>query len=216
MYEYTLPDAAIRCSCLLRLDPARYYSTVQDHRQSPPYKTLGSHLKYLREHSSETLAEVSGAVEITEDILERIEEGLERPSEDILMLLISHFDMQDTEAVQLWELAGYDRRNNPDIGGGSIQDDIQAGRPVVMLLALDVRTQYTDGIDIALSNAGVVMSFTQAGSHGQSQPVARVGMSIEQAEAVSAALQHALLQARYRGPKGLPAPGSDNPPTSDN
>ncbi len=91
---------------------------------NPPFKTLGTHLKYLREHSSESLAEVSGAVEINEDIMERIEQGVERPSEEILMLLISHFNMQDNEAVQLWELAGYDKRNNPEIVSVNIQEEL--------------------------------------------------------------------------------------------
>ncbi|HEX8226875.1 MAG TPA: helix-turn-helix transcriptional regulator [Candidatus Saccharimonadales bacterium] len=179
---------------------------MQDSKYTPPFKTLGTHLKYLREHSSETLAEVSGAVEINEDILERIEQGEERPSEEILMLLISHFNMQDNEAVQLWELAGYDRRTNPDIIGMNIQEEIQAGKPLVMLLAIDVRTQYTDGVEVSINNAGAVMTFTQAGGLGQVQPVARVGMSLQQAEAVSNALQLALMQARYQRPKGLPAP----------
>jgi transcriptional regulator with XRE-family HTH domain len=66
---------------------------VQESKHTPPFKTLGTHLKYLRERGAETLAEVSGAVEINEDILERIEQGSERPSEEILMLLISHFNM---------------------------------------------------------------------------------------------------------------------------
>jgi hypothetical protein len=183
---------------------------VQDSKHTPPFKTLGTHLKYLREHSSESLAEVSGAVEINEDILERIEQGIERPSEEILMLLISHFNMQDNEAVQLWELAGYDRRTHPDIMNNSIQDELQSGKPMVMLLAIDVRTQYTDGVDISMNNAGVVLTFTQAGGLGQVQPVARVGMSLNQAEAVAGALQQALLHGRYQRPKGLPAPRREN------
>lgn len=188
---------------------------MQDFKHIPPFKTLGTHLKYLREHSSETLAEVSGAVEINEDILERIEQGIERPSEEILMLLISHFNMQDNEAVQLWELAGYDRRNNPDIVNMNIHQELQSGKPMIMLLAIDVRTQYTDGVDVALSNAGVVMTFTQAGAHGQPQPVARVGMSLQQAEAVSGVLTRALLQAHYKRPKGLPEPRNANAGSTD-
>ncbi len=179
-----------------------------DPTHNTPFKTLGTHLKYLREHSSETLAEVSGAVEINEDSLERIEQGVERPSEEILMLLISHFNMQDNEAVQLWELAGYDKNNAPDITTMPIPEDIQSGKPMLMLLAVDVRTQYTDGVEINANNAGLVMNFTQAGGKGSAQPVARVGMSLDQAEAVAVVLQQAILQARYHRPKGLPAPES--------
>lgn len=179
---------------------------MQDSKHTPPYKTLGTHLKYLRERNSETLAEVSGAVEINEDILDRIEQGAERPTEDILMLLISHFNMQDTESVMIWELAGYDRRSNPDVINLNLQDEIQSNKPMVMLLAIDIRTQYTDGIEVAVNNAGAVLTFTQAGSMGHAQPIAKVGMSLQQAEVVSHALSQALLHARYHRPKGLPAP----------
>ena len=48
--------------------------------QQKPYQTLGKHLRYLREQHSESLAEVSGAVEIDEKLIERIEAGHERPA----------------------------------------------------------------------------------------------------------------------------------------
>lgn len=160
----------------------------------------------MRERLQESVAEVSGAVEIDEDKLERIEQGIERPSEEILMLLMSHFNMQDTEAVQVWELAGYDRNLGPDVAGG-ITDDFSAVKPMVMLLAIDVRTQYTDGVEITADQAGLTMNFTQQAGKGGVQPVARVGMSLEQAEAVARALQQALLHGRYARRKGLPAPG---------
>ncbi len=180
----------------------------------PPFKTLGTRLKYLREKCQESLAEVSGAVEIDEDKLERIEEGIERPSEEILMLLMSHFNMQDSEAVQVWELAGYDRRLGPETSYAGINPEevLSGNKPVVMLLAVDVRTQYTDGVDITADNAGVTMAFTQQGSGGNPQPVAKVGMSLNQAEEVVAALQYAILRARYPHLNSLPAPeATDNP-----
>jgi transcriptional regulator with XRE-family HTH domain len=176
---------------------------VKDSSQVPPFKTLGTRLKYLREQSRESIAEVSGAVEIDADSLERIEQGVERPSEEILMLLMSHFNMQDTEAVQVWELAGYDRRQGPEL---TMPEELMNGKPVVMLLAVDVRTQYTDGVDITADGAGLTMAFTQQAGQGNRQPVAKVGMSLEQAEAVARALEQALLRVKYQGPKGLPHP----------
>src|SRR6476620_9549288 len=102
--------------------------------QKTPFVTLGKHLKYGREQSKQSLAEVSGAVEIDADALERIEAGTERPHEDILLLLISYFNIQDQEAVQLWELAGYDG-DVPDKLRPN--DDLQLnGKHAVMLLAL--------------------------------------------------------------------------------
>jgi transcriptional regulator with XRE-family HTH domain len=158
-----------------------------------PYITLGSHLKYVREQSKQSLSEVSGAVEIDEKHLERIEAGLERPAEDILLLLISHFGVQDREAVQLWELAEYD---------SDLPDEIKpesplGGKPMVMLLAIDVRTMYSDGLEVTVNPAGVTMHFTQAVGSSQQAPVARVGMSHHQAEQVIHDLQQALLRAKY-------------------
>jgi len=174
-----------------------------------PYATLGTHLKYLREQSSESLAEVSGAVEIDEEHLSRIEAGTERPAEDILLLLISHFNMQDQEAVQLWELAGYD---------GEVPDQIrpsdvltQGGKSIVMLLAFDTRTVYTDGIEVVSTPAGLTMNFTQASNQKEPLGVARLGMSLEQAEQVLRALNHGIAAARFnKQPKALP-PETDCP-----
>lgn len=177
-----------------------------------PFKTLGSHLRYLREQSAESLAEVSGAVEIDQALLEKIEDGFERPVEDILLLLISHFSMPDHEAVQLWDLAGYAGELPDQI---RLNDDMHhVGKNAVMLVALDMRTVYTDGVDIMGNQAGLTVSFTQTSAHNKSTPVARLGMSYEQAERVVVALQQALLKAKYlRGPKRLPPAGEWSQPS---
>lgn len=166
--------------------------------------TLGKHLKYVREQSRQTLSEVSGAVEIEESSLERIEAGLERPAEDILLLLISHFGVQDREAVQLWELADYDGDMPEQIRPESAETLLN-GKPVVMVVGLDTRAIYSDGVDISWNPAGLTMNFTQSAGNSQTLPVAKVGMSYDQAEQVLRTLQQALLRARYlNGTKLLP------------
>ncbi|MEO6513337.1 MAG: helix-turn-helix transcriptional regulator [Candidatus Saccharimonadales bacterium] len=170
---------------------------MQESKSNTPFKPLGSHLRYLREQTQESVAEVSGAVEIDMDKLERFEQGLERPSEDILMLLINHFDIQDNEAVQLWEMAGYEDAKSERFG---LNADVLGGKPMMILMAMDMRTMYSDGIQVNASKNGVTMNFT----HGK-QPVSRVGMSREQAEVVLHALQSALLKSQYLGgPRLLP------------
>ncbi len=172
-----------------------------------PFITLGKHLKYVREQSRQTLSEVSGAVEIDEQRLERIEAGIERPAEDILLLLISYFGVQDREAVQLWELANYD---------GDMPDQIRpegsaefTAKSVVMLVGFDTRTMYSDGLDVIWNQAGITLNFTQTSGPAQTLPVARVGMSYDQAEQVLQTLQQALLRAKYAGRhKLLPPPQS--------
>lgn len=170
-----------------------------------PYISLGNHLKYVREQSKQTLAEVSGAVEIDEEKLARIEAGLERPEEEVLLLLISHFGVQDREAVQLWELANYDSEMPEEI---RLSNEPGQGKQTIMLLAMDVRTMYSDGLDIVINPAGVTLCFTQATGPNQAAAVARVGMSREQAEQVAKALEQALLKARYTGPNKLLPPNA--------
>jgi transcriptional regulator with XRE-family HTH domain len=171
-----------------------------------PYITLGSHLKYVREQSRQSLSEVSGAVEIDEHHLERIEAGRERPSEDILLLLISHFGVQDREAVQLWELAEYESDLPTEIRADRHAAEL-GGKPVVMLLAVDVRTMYSDGLEVTVNPAGVTLNFTQSVNQAQLASVARVGMSHKQAEQVIRTLQQALLRAQYLNDTKLLPPG---------
>lgn len=170
----------------------------------PPYKNLGNQLHHLRQCRQESVAEVSGAVEIEPGALERIEQGIELPSEDILLLLISHFNIRDDEAVKLWELAGYE---GDDQTNGT-QNQQLSKQPVLMVLGLDSRIVYSNGVHVTADPSGVVMSFMQYADPTQAATaVSRVGMSREQAEKVLESLQQALLRDKYAsGPKALPAP----------
>lgn len=172
-------------------------------RSNSPYKILGSRLKRLRQKTSQTVAEVSGAVEIDEQLLVRIESGMERPPEDILELLINHFDMQDSEAMNLWSLAGYEIEEdslNLDHDG-----NLGSQKNIIMLLALESRTMYTDALDIHYDNNGLLLNFKQVVGQPQPISVAKLGMSYEQADQVLKTLQRVLLHAKYlKGPKVLP------------
>lgn len=175
-----------------------------------PFAKLGSHLRTVREQLKRSLAEVSGAVEIDQKQLELIEAGRMRPDEEVMLLLISYFDVQDQEALHLWELARYDsdlsEHMQLDSPAAMEQPTQINSKQMVMLLAMDVRTMYSDGLDVTITPSGVTMQFTQTVPN-QPQPtaVARVGMSQQQAELVLKTLQTALLQARYNaGPRKLP------------
>lgn len=166
-----------------------------------PFRTLGWQLKLARELLKETLAEVSGAVEIDSDDLELIEQGMQRPSEDVLLLLISHLGVHDTEATSLWELAGY-------TGGMLPGDDIgEAGNQSSALVPMDLRVVYTDRVHVMVNDYGVVMNFMQGGAPGNhSLAVARVGMSKKHAQSVLEILQQTLSQAEKPKAKYLPQP----------
>ena len=172
-----------------------------------PYKPLGSHLKQMREKRSETLAEVSGAVEIDSDSLIAFEEGIERPVEDILLLLISHFSAKEDQATKLWELAGYDQNELPTQNMvNNTEGQAQNG---VVVLPGDARIVYTDMVHVMVNNYGVVMNFMQtAGPNNQPLAVSRIGMSKEHAQSVLEVLQKTLsLQA----PKSIQSKNSRQP-----
>jgi transcriptional regulator with XRE-family HTH domain len=167
-----------------------------------PFTSLGNHLKYVREQAKQTVAEVSGAVEIDEHQLKRIEAGQERPSEDILLLLINYFGLQDREAVQLWEQAAYDSDMPEEVIGGHAAN----GKPLVMLLAMDPRAIYSDGLDVITTPGGVTLNFTQSSDKSQPNTAAKVGMSLEQAQIVLKTLEQAILHAKYNATKRLEPP----------
>jgi hypothetical protein len=132
--------------------------------------------------------EVSGAVEIEEDDLDLIESGNERPSEDILLLLISHFALEDDKAAELWQLAGYDKHVHDD----SEQSGAQS-RAQIMMVMIDPRVMYSDSAEIEANKRGIVLNFSQVGGqHGQPVTVSRIGMSREQANALMGMLHQAL------------------------
>jgi transcriptional regulator with XRE-family HTH domain len=147
------------------------------------YKSLGKQLKLLRTRAKESLAEASGAVEIDVKQLASFELGQSRPSEDVLMLLISHFGARDDEAVRLWELAGYGSTAQPlEINIASTDTD-------------NNKILFTDVVDVTVNNYGVVMNFMQgAGPNKEPSTIARVGMSREHAKSVLQILQLTLSQ----------------------
>jgi transcriptional regulator with XRE-family HTH domain len=160
---------------------------MSEKKQEQPYKKLGDRLKTIRQKLHESVSEVSGAVEIDELMLQRIEQGKERPSEDILMLLISHFGMREDEAAGLWQLAGYDQPRGDDHHSDSNND-----KATILVMAVDPRVIYSDGVQVDANKNGVVISFSQNNGSQGTLTTAKIGMSREQASSVIQALQQAL------------------------
>lgn len=172
-----------------------------------PYSNLGQRLKSFRKQSNESLPEVSGAVELESDIIESYERGETRPSEDVLDLLINHFDIHDDEADELWELAGYGSSGHIP----SMADDMPMPSAVVMV-PMDNRVIYTDTANVTVNNFGVVMSFSQNGANGgQPVVVSRVGMSLDHAKSVLDVLQKTIKKAESeKSQKHLPDSKTDD------
>jgi hypothetical protein len=145
---------------------------------------FGQELRTLRRRSCESLAEVSGAVEIDVKDLGEIEAGVRLPSEDVVMLLISHFSLREDEALKLWRLAGFDNALS-----GISQNIAQTEN----ISVADNRILYTDLIQVSANNYGVIINFLQGlGGDGKPSAVARVGMSREHAKSVVEVLQRTL------------------------
>src|SRR5688500_18559672 len=116
-----------------------------------PFAAFGRSLRRLREKARESQDEVCGAVEIAKTELDRIEKGEIRPSEDVLMLLISHFNAAEKEATRLWEQAGYSREE---------KEPGTDNPPTIMLTAtMDNRIIYTDVVHVSANGYGVVVNF---------------------------------------------------------
>lgn len=160
-----------------------------------PFTALGTALRAMRLRAKESVAEVSSAVEVPIDRVGGFENGELRPTEDILDLIISHYDLADKEAEKLWELAGYDKKND----AAAILDDLSTTKQPVMILPIDARVVYTDMVHVMVNDFGVVINFLQGnGPNNQPMAVSRVGMSREHAESVLEVLQKTLNQSKQQ------------------
>jgi transcriptional regulator with XRE-family HTH domain len=161
-----------------------------------PYKLFGDALKNLRSKAAKTPAEVSGAVEIDEGRLAAYERGEQRPSEDILLLLLQHFDVSGDQADTLWRLAGYSQAQTVDQVFGADDFGNVIEEVTVQVTPHDARIVYTDMLQVMVNNYGVIMNFMQgAGPGNQPLAVSRVGMSKEHAKTVIDVLQRTLAEA---------------------
>ncbi len=147
-----------------------------------PFAELGAKLRRLRERRQETLEDASGAAEIDPPTLKSYEDGIERPEEDILHVLIHHFDANDEQADELWSLAGY---RSFDTDKPQSDDTSFQPTPAMFVLPIDGRILYSDSVHVAVNKQGVVLNFMQnVGPDGKILPVSRIGMSKEHAKAM--------------------------------
>lgn len=154
-----------------------------------PFELLGTQLKNMRQKRHESLADVSGAVEIEPNALQAFEQGTERPGEEILLLLISYFSAKEDIATKLWQLAGYDQDELPIKDA----DNFNEGNVINKTSQTLPNIVYTDMVHVVVNNYGVVMEFMQRGSSDdQPMAISRIGMSKEHAKSVLATLENTL------------------------
>lgn len=178
-----------------------------------PFKNLGDKLKASREKRHVSRTEVSEAVEIDPKLLKRIEDGAERPSEDILELLISYLGIKDETADDLWSQAGYDYCDNCGHYHDPEQENSEKSQPqsmqvnatvmVIPPVPVEQRIIYSDGVNVAANSSGVTLNFSQGSGTPQAQTFSKVGMSRDQAYGLMRLLHKTLEASR---PKLLPYP----------
>jgi transcriptional regulator with XRE-family HTH domain len=168
-------------------------------QSNTPFSELGARLRRLREHRQESIEDASGAAEIDPPTLQSYEDGIERPAEDILHVLLHHFDANEQQVDELWSLAGY-RTFDSD---KQSPDDAQfQPTPAVFVLPIDGRILYSDSVHVAVNKQGVVLNFMQnVGPDGKIMPVSRIGMSKQHAKAMIQLLTDCL---EHSGPKQIP------------
>ena len=150
-----------------------------------PYAEFGKKLKNIREKAQESIAELSGAVEFDTKALIGIEQGVIQPPEDLLILMIGHFDLSESEAVKLWKLAGYNQ-------GLSLSNPIINDKNMVKMAIVspaDIKIMYTDMVHVSANRYGVVVNFLQGLGVNQPIAVSRIGMSHEHAKSLIKVLQ---------------------------
>jgi DNA-binding XRE family transcriptional regulator len=163
----------------------------KDNKSNLPYKSLGLTLQRIRQKSNQSISEVSGSVEVDEKLLVAIEEGLNRPSEDLLLLLISHFNIADQEASKLWKLAGYEEELTVE------EEAIMKYPPIMLLMPVDNKIIYSDKAEVVANPNGLVINFMQfPNGPFPNQTVARIGMSQEQAANLVTILSKTLSQIK--------------------
>lgn len=168
-----------------------------------PFKSFGTKLRQIRTKAKESLLDVSGAVETDIALLEDVEAGMAQPSEDLVLLLISHFALKEDDALKLWELAGY---NQDRTGTTSMATDENGNVQKAFVTSGDVRILYTDMVHVKSNRHGVVINFLQSlGADDHTMAVSRVGMSHAHAESLLEVLQQTL-EATKKQQKLLDSP----------
>lgn len=168
----------------------------------PAYENFGKELKRIRTAAKRTLDDVSQAVELDPAEFNQLETGHLRPSQEIVTLLINHFDLAVSTASRLWRLAGYDQQLSFAAEDSQGLDDadpedgleavISASGSQAFLTINDNRAAYTDMFNIRANSYGVTVNFLQGFSQENPLSVARVGMSLEHAARLAKALNETI------------------------
>jgi transcriptional regulator with XRE-family HTH domain len=174
-----------------------------------PFAKFGATLKKMRLSAKDTIDGLSEALELDRRVYSLIEKGTLQPAEDVVTMILSKYKVEEAEALDIWELAGYNEvESDKEV---YIENTIVKTQPI-MVLPQDLRIVYTDMVHIVVNNYGLTINFMQGGGNGNSPlAVARIGMSIEHAKSVANVINDTLdkhFNAKNALPKSLPPQAS--------
>lgn len=166
------------------------------------FEILGKKLKEYRTSRNESITEVAAALKRDRTHLSKIENGHEKPSIQILNLLIDHFSLTKAESIQLFYLAGYNGRGLVQVSDKNIielpsrkEDRTMENQEEKNMIKVNIPNNasvlYSDSVFVTTSSYGIVFDFAQVVGLEQNV-VSRIGMSKEHAVALLNVLKEKL------------------------
>jgi transcriptional regulator with XRE-family HTH domain len=152
---------------------------------------FGNKLREYRQKIQESITQVGSAVGIDRSHLSKLENGHERPSKQVLLLLIRHFSLSQFEASELWNLAGYpaglvafeDLRKEVKNNMDEQKKNVSTANQMEVKVPENSVVLYTDTVFVTRTDYGIVFDFAQGvGPTNERRVVSRIGMSMEHAK----------------------------------
>ncbi len=161
---------------------------------SADLKELGIAVRAYRVAAGESVEELADATELSSELLQKIEAGLQKPTIGALEMLGRHYSLRDSEVRRLLELAGH---NSKDFELDLEQADIDLRKLTSQYDVLFAPIFYTDMVNVVSNQYGVTINFIQ-NANGEDKPVvvSRVGMSHQHAESIIQVLQESVKRAK--------------------
>lgn len=180
---------------------------------------FGLRLRGYRSSTGQSLQDVAVSIGIDRTYLSKLENGLSRPSVEVLTSLVRHFSLSGIEAMELAALVGrkvkiatpYPDNSQISIKSpagkevhGNMNEPIN-NQPVPPKQGVQVEVPnnvavlYTDSAFVTSNQYGVVLDFAQTlGPTNKQVIVTRVGMSLEHAKALMKALSSRLVDVQLK------------------
>jgi len=176
------------------------------------YINFAEKIRSYRKQRKENLADVARAIKVSRAYISKLEKGKSKPSEGVLNSLINHFELSGDGVFELVVLAGYkantirfEQQASELTSGDLKREEVYAveeavkSREVKIEVPKGTPVLYTDSAFVTLSQYGIVIDYAQTlASTNQQQVVARLGMSIDHAEALVKILSQKISEARLK------------------